>query len=198
MEHKHFFSELPDGYKEDYTIDAQNKKTILILNIVATVIGIGLMTAFYFTAKSMGLIGLSRGLLIPVLIFFAVYIAYVILHELTHGAAYKIYTKEKLTFGVSLTVAFCGVPSLYVKKKAALVAVLAPFTVFTAIFGIPLLFIKDPTVFLIVSWLFAAHLAGCVGDLYGAFILIFRYKGKPVIVNDTGPKQTYYLPDEKD
>ncbi len=198
MEHKNYYSELPENYAEDYVIDAKNKKTIIIMNIAATVISIALVAGSFLISVSKGLRFQGyTGLIVPALIFLVSNIAYVVMHELLHGLAYKIFTGEKLAFGVSLTVAFCGVPSLYIKKKAALIAVLTPFVVFSVAFGVPLFFISDPMAFLVVALLFSVHVSGCVGDLFGAFLLIFRYKGKDVLVNDTGPRQTYYLPSEQ-
>ena len=43
-------------------------------------------------------------------------VLYMVLHELTHGLFYKIFTHEKLKFGMTLTVAYCGIPRIYTKK----------------------------------------------------------------------------------
>ena len=197
MENKHFERELPEGYKEDLVIDAKSKKTMVILNICAILMMLIMMAVFFILAKNKGLLAEKRSYVLPIIIYVVCYFAYAVLHELTHGVVYKFFTREKLTFGFSGTVAFCGVPTLYIRKTAALCAVLAPFIVFTVAYGIPLLIVDDPIVFLVIGWLFAAHFSGCVGDLYGTWLLLFRYKkdkGKAVLMNDTGPKQTYYLP----
>ena len=46
----------------------------------------------------------------------------------------KIFTKQKLTYGFSLTYAYCGVPNIYVRKKEAIIACLAPLVIFSIIF----------------------------------------------------------------
>ena len=43
--------------------------------------------------------------------------------------------------------------------------------------------------------LFAIHFGGCIGDLYMTALLLFRYKDPRTLMNDTGPKQTIYLPE---
>ena len=124
---------------------------------------------------------------------------YIVLHELVHGIAYKALTKEKLTFGLSWSCAFCGVPSLYIYKKAALIALLAPFITFTVIF-LPIsiwLYFVNPIYFLAALFVLGMHIGGCSGDLYVTFLLIIKYKEKNVLVNDTGPAQSFYLPEEE-
>ena len=118
---------------------------------------------------------------------------YIILHELTHGLFYKIFTHEKLTFGLTFTVAYCGVPKLYVKRIAALITTLAPFVIFSFVFVVPMFFIKEQLLFLSLGLMFAIHVSGCIGDIIVGFILIFRFRGKELVVNDTGPKQTFYI-----
>ena len=195
MEHKHFYDEMPENYQVDRVVDAKAKKTVIAFNVAASVVMLALMLLFFFAARSMDPKSFSGATpLWALLVFLVFYVVYVVLHELTHGACYRYFTRRKLKFGMTLTVAFCGVPDLYVKKKAALIAVLAPFTVFTVLLGVPLFFVRNAFAFLVCSWCFSAHLGGCVGDLYCASLLIFRYRGVPVVVNDTGPKQTFCVP----
>lgn len=40
--------------------------------------------------------------------------------QLIYGMTYKIFTGAKLSFGLALTVVFCGVPEIYVCKKPPL------------------------------------------------------------------------------
>ena len=58
------------------------------------------------------------------LVFFLMLVLYILLHELVHGAAYKLLTGRKLTFGLTLSVAYCGVPDIFVYRNAALAALL--------------------------------------------------------------------------
>ena len=207
-----FYRELPDGYREDKIIDAKNAKVAVIMNVAAVVVMIAtyLITDFIacgrltiidvftdlfgddFAEQNFGSFMLS---LLPVLIYAAATLVYTVLHELTHGVAYKILTGEKLTFGLTASVAYCGVPNIYVGKKTSLIAILSPFVLFSVIFIIAVALSGATPVGLLFKTVFATHVGGCVGDLYGAGLLIFRYK-KGCLVKDDGPKQIFFVRDE--
>jgi len=190
---KNHYHELPLGYKKIKVIDAKNKKTILLFNLAAIMM-LALAIVSFLLFKPVALpIKLSLPFILVLMIGM---ISYIVLHELTHGFVYKIYTKEKLTFGLTLSVAFCGVPHIYVSKKVALIAVLAPFIVFSILLIPILIVIPANSIYLALVFIFAIHFSGCVGDLYVAFTLL-RLKGK-VLMNDTGPKQTFYQLEEID
>jgi len=194
---KHFETELPEGYRRVYEIDAKNSKTGVILNVVSLLLAVLVFLPFVFSIGFRELFSpdvRSRYWLIFG-VFFGSYLLYIVLHELVHGAAYKLLTQRKLTFGLSLSVAYCGVPDIYVYRKASLIATLAPFVVFTAVFLPLALLVKAPALRLAFILLFCSHVAGCIGDLYGACLMLFRFRDPKLLVRDTGPKQTYYLPE---
>ena len=185
-----FYKELPENAKVVKTIDAKDKKTMLLFNLVAILIMA--VTIFPivilkdFTLKDVE----SVEMLIGLGIYLVGMVAYIILHELTHGIVYKTMTKEKLTFGLTLSCAFCGVPNIYVTKKTALLSILAPFVVYTVVI-LPLIIILPANMInLALVLIFGTHTSGCVGDLYGTFVLL-KLKGN-ILMNDTGPKQTFY------
>lgn len=191
------YKELPEGYTLAKEVDAAgNKKLAVLFNLAAL-----LLTAAVFCA---GCLIRFRGL--PPLalmlenlwalegmlgLFLLGMLAYLVLHELTHGAVYKLLTGEKLTFGIRPSCAYCGVPNIFVTRKTALLAVLAPFALFTLLF-LPLIALRSSYCALLFLLLFALHAGGCVGDLYCAYLLLFRLKG-PLLMKDTGPKQSFYL-----
>ena len=191
---RNFEERLPDGYQLVKVIDAKEGKTAVSLSIsalVATIILAYLGVVLVIKAK--GAVSFDEFILSSrYFIFLAVMILYTIAHELTHGAAYKLLTGQKLTFGLTLTVAFCGVPQIYVYRKAALISVLAPFVVFSIVFGLPLFFLNNAIDLMITALMLAIHLGGCVGDLYVAWELLFRFKDDTTLMNDTGPRQTFY------
>ena len=185
-----FFTELPENAKLVKTIDAKNKKTMLIFNLVAIIIMVASILPFViirdFTLKDVK----SKELLIGLAIYIIGMILYIILHELTHGIVYKILTKQKLTFGITLSCAFCGVPNVYVTKRTALLAILAPFVVYTLILLPLIILLPANMICLALVLIFGTHTSGCVGDLYGTYVLL-KLKGN-ILMNDTGPKQTFY------
>lgn len=196
MKTKNAYRELPEGYREDRVIDAKDKKTVVRMNVIA----LGIMIAVVaLLCVALGLnpwkiITGSAGegyTILAYLIFMITMVAYIILHELTHGAAYKLLTREKLTFGMTLTVAYCGVPDLYVNRKTALISVLAPFVVYDIVFGLMIALLTDPLYRFLSVVLLAIHISGCIGDLLVTKVLLFDYKKKDLLMNDTGPKQTF-------
>ena len=188
-----YYKELPDGYVVDKVIDAKEDTKIKVIFTVGSFVIMGLVFSLFlpYLIKNFSLA--DDNLLIVYLLLMVGMVIYIVLHELTHGLFYKIFTKEKLTYGFTLTVAYCGVPNLYLKKIPALIAALAPFVVYSIIFGIGLIFIQDYWYFAALALLFSIHISGCIGDLYVSILLLFKYKGQDVLVNDTGPKQTFYI-----
>jgi len=189
---KHYEKELPAGYREAFAIDAADKKTGLRLNLLAAVLTVGLLAALALIIRPGSLLeGMSivRGLGVVVTM-----LAYIVLHELVHGAAYKLLTGEKLTFGFTATVAYCGVPHIYVYRTTALISLLAPFCVFTLVFGGLTLALAQPWDKMCAALLLAIHVGGCAGDLYDAYLYMTRFRDPRTLMRDTGPKQTFYLP----
>ena len=200
---KNFEKALPAGYTQALYINAKSAKFGIIFNLIAFAVW-GLVVAAAFLFLHLG--GkLTSGLLkvgylqlsLAYLVFVGAMIGYTVLHELVHGFAYKKLTGEKLTFGISWSCAFCGVPKIYTYRRTAMIAVAAPLTVFTLIF-IPLLvllYLVSPLYYLIIAAIFGLHLGGCSGDIYVLYLLAVKFKDKKTLMRDTGPEQFFYLPD---
>ncbi|MBO4623702.1 MAG: DUF3267 domain-containing protein [Bacilli bacterium] len=199
MKTNNYFYELPEGYICVKTIDAKEDKKFMVLMTVvnflllAIIFGLGLLIILKLHPGED--INISPFI---VLIACAAMFVYIILHELTHGLFYKIFTHEKLTFGLTLLVAFCGVPKLYVNRKTSLITTLAPFVIFNIIYILLMLLIPDLFTKIVVLFMFAMHFGGCVGDLWVAYYLLFKHRDKKILVNDTGPKQTFYIEGSND
>ena len=199
METPNFYKELPENYKLVKTIDANKFSTILLFNGL----GVLLMVASFFLCYLVYRINYTFNDAFEtsfdlwlVIFFIPSYIGYIILHELTHGIFYKIYTHEKLKFGFNFVVAFCGVPHIYVNKKIAIITTLAPCVVYSVLFLGLAAIIPMPSIKLFLIVMFAIHFGGCIGDIYVALYLTFKNRGKEMLINDTGPKQTFYVKDE--
>lgn len=197
--------ELPQGYVEAKTIDAQNKKFAIVCNLIAvTVLLITVVTTWFvlFSQYNEPFVEtVTNRILLPnvwanlarVAMFVVVLVVYVILHELTHGVVYKLLTKQKLTFGLTLTVAYCGVPNIYIYRTTSLLALIAPFAVFLPVFLVPMFFLQNYIDVLIFAFLLAIHIGGCSGDLYNTFLYLFKFRDHTTLMRDTGPKQTFYV-----
>ena len=199
MKEKSFEKELPSGYRQVIYLNAKEFKLGVILNLVAfAVIAVVMVIAFgVFYLLGGAPTAFSLNPLMTLALSFAAFFAYIILHELTHGAVYKLMTGEKLTFGMSWSCAFCGVPNIYTYRKTIGRSVAAPLILFSVIL-IPLtviLYFVHPMLYFVSALLFGYHLGGCSGDIY-VLILLAKYKDKRLLVRDTGPEQFFYLPDE--
>ena len=198
---QNFEKVLPHGYRQALYINAKNAKFGIILNLIAlavlvVVIALAVISLRVFGKEVPNFLEMEPlQLLSTYVVFIALMSAYVVLHELVHGIAYKAQTGEKLTFGVSWSCAFCGVPHIYTYRKTALIAVVAPFAVFTLLF-IPiliLLYFVSPLYYMIMAVVFGLHLGGCSGDLYVLYLLTKKFKDKNTLMRDTGPEQFFYV-----
>lgn len=205
LKEHNFERELPAGYKQAMYINAKNAKFGIIFNLIAlAVLAIVMAVAFLFLELggklSIDILKMEyTQLVVAYLIFFGAMIGYIVLHELVHGIAYKTLTGEKLTFGMSWSCAFCGVPHIFTYRRTAIIAVVAPFAVFTVLF-IPvliLLYFFSPLYYVIAAFIFGFHLGGCSGDLYVLILFATKYKDPKTLMRDTGPEQYFYIPEEK-
>ena len=198
----HYEKSIPEDYVLVKYVDAKNDKKqitvytllsfvpLLIITPILCVIawycnGYNILDKFFEDFGAVALFASSIVLLI-----------YIILHEIVHGITYKIFTGSKLTFGITLTVAFCGVPDIYVRKKASIAALIMPFVVFSVIF-ITLtigLWFASPLYGIFSGVIFAIHLGGCVGDLHWTLMYLTKFKHCNTLMRDTGPKQWLYIP----
>lgn len=191
-----FYRELPAGYRAVKEIDAVgNKKFAVGMNLAAlplTLVSGAAAWLLRFSGEAFVLDNLMS-LSLACLALCAGTIAYLVLHELTHGLVYRLMTGEKLSFGLSWSCAWCGVPDIYVTRKTALCALLAPFVLFNTVFA-ALIALCGGLAAAVCIVLFAIHFGGCAGDLYDTYLLLFRLRGD-ILMRDTGPKQTFYAPD---
>lgn len=188
-----YYKELPQGFTESYCINAKKTSVGVILNVAALFITLVVAVVCCFIKFGVGF-AFENGysLLLAAVVLCVSLIAYLIVHELTHGLAYKLLTKQKLRFGLTLTVAYCGLKEGYVNKKVSLIATLAPFVLHSIWMIIAIIFVPVGVWALMLILLFALHFGGCIGDLWVTYILLFKYRKKQVLVNDDGPCQRFY------
>lgn len=202
MKQQNFERELPQGYRQVFYLNAKSVKVGVILNLVAiAVLAVIMMIAVVALALLADEYKLDTDpvrALIALWVFLLAMIAYIVLHELVHGIAYKSLTGEKLTYGISWSCAFCGVPNIYTYRKTALVALVAPLVVFSVVLGglCVWMFFVDHWFYFMSAFLLGLHLGGCSGDIYMMMVLS-KYKEPKLLMKDIGPEQTLYLPEEE-
>lgn len=202
MKKQYYEKELPEGYKQVLHIDAKNAKIGIIMNVVSLLI-LGIVLAVAYIPLKFNNVDLSLNfpakdsmeIPITMLLFCIVLFAYIVMHELVHGIAYKYLTGEKLTFGISWSCAFCGVPHIYSYRKTAIISSASPLILFSVIFGAItiLLFFVSPIYYLLSATIFGLHLGGCSGDMY-IILMLLKYNNSKVLMRDTGPEQFIYIP----
>lgn len=194
MKSDNFAVELPTEYEQVYYLNAKNTKTGIIFSVASFVIAVAIIVPAVVFGIDFGISPPETEVLIALGVMLVSFIAYMVLHELTHGAAYKLLTGRKLTFGLSWSCAYCGVPDIYVNRKTALIALLSPFVLFSAIFTaltVWTFFVSKVWYFVCVC-LLGVHVGGCCGDLYVTFLLLFKLRSKSLLMRDTGPEQYFY------
>ena len=201
---KHFEEKLPENYRLVKTVDATKAPFAVVFNLLSLVMMVGAFAVLYFAFGTDVSLIKEQFLTLPdftkilaLLLLVVGFIVYIVLHELVHGVVYKAFTKRKLTFGVTMTCAYCGVPDVFVYRTASLCALLAPFVIFSIAFIVPMFFLQNTVWFLLLAALFAMHFGGCVGDLYITVLYVFKFRDGKTLMRDTGPAQTFYLPHEK-
>ncbi|HIR65428.1 MAG TPA: DUF3267 domain-containing protein [Candidatus Fimimonas gallinarum] len=201
---KHFEEKLPENYRLVKTVDATKAPFAVVFNLLSLVMMVGAFAVLYFAFGTDVSLIKEQFLTLPdftkilaLLLLVVGFIVYIVLHELVHGVVYKAFTKRKLTFGVTMTCAYCGVPDVFVYRTASLCALLAPFVIFSIAFIVPMFFLQNTVWFLLLAALFAMHFGGCVGDLYITVLYVFKFRDGKTLMRDTGPVQTFYLPHEK-
>ena len=201
---KHYEEKLPENYRLVKTVDATKAPFAVVFNLLSLVMMVGAFAVLYFAFGTDVSLIKEQFLTLPdftkilaLLLLVVGFIVYIVLHELVHGVVYKAFTKRKLTFGVTMTCAYCGVPDVFVYRTASLCALLAPFVIFSIAFIVPMFFLQNTVWFLLLAALFAMHFGGCVGDLYITVLYVFKFRDGKTLMRDTGPVQTFYLPHEK-
>ena len=139
MEGKDYELELPTGYESALIIDATDKKFALRMNLAAIV---PIVPALLLARRMLRNVSVELSAR-KMLLFIGAMLAYIVLHELLHGIAYRLLTHRRLSFGLKLTCAYCGVPDIYCYRRTALISLLAPFTVFTIVFAALALGLND-------------------------------------------------------
>ncbi|MBQ9827323.1 MAG: DUF3267 domain-containing protein [Lachnospiraceae bacterium] len=193
---KYYEKDLPEGYKEALVIDANDKLRTRKAYIAALITVAVLFTVFFWVYVMPRLDEIHSAFsILKCVVFIIAYFVYVVLHELTHGIVYKLLTKQKLTFGFKPPAAYCGVPGIYTYRITSMASLLTPFTVYSILFIVLFFAVSDPFIKELIFVLFALHITGCIGDLYGLGLYLTRFKSPDVLRKDMGAKQIYYTKD---
>lgn len=106
-------------------------------------------------------------------------------HELIHGAAFKLLGPKglKLIFGYKDGMLYCGCPGVVLNRRRMIAVLLAPTVVLTLAFALLGWLLNAPLVEWVCVWV---HLSGCVGDLLMVAVILQHPEAPLVRDTDTG------------
>lgn len=185
----------PDGYYVYKEIDLiKDRKLLVFVNILSVAIAV-LMGAigFIIWMNYVPLGSMLQGISSYKWIFFIVgSIAYVFLHEFTHGIFMKHYSGIKPVYGFRVVFAYAGSEALFSKKQYMVIS-LSPVVIFGVILTV-LNFTLSFEWFWVIWIIQMVNVSGAAGDIY-VMDMIKRMPSK-TLVKDTGTAMTFYVNSE--
>lgn len=179
------YKTLPKGYRYAGTMDfTRNRAQIMaVLKIAIALTAIPLVIGLIVALPRPSFAGfVDTWYLWAAMI--AMLIAYIPLHELTHGVAMYAMSGVKPTFGIRLPYAYAG-STAWFDRKSHVVTALAPLVVWGVILQILIAVLPD-------RWFWPlwavqiSNLSGSSGDIYCAWALL-RMDGQ-LLIQDTGTR----------
>ena len=185
------YAKLPQGYAPYASIDlVHNKKQFWIVNGLSVVLCVimwvlpalwGYSLLDFNGEESLSAYFLRVGIAIAGLL------AYIALHELTHGAVMKA-CGASVRYGYKVVYAYAG-SDAYFTRPAYVVIALAPVVVWGIVFAV--LAARLPREWFPTVWLWQLmNVSGAAGDFYCS-IRILRAP-RDTLVQDTGTAMTFY------
>lgn len=162
------YRQLPDHYQQIMQINMQSdKKTALKINAGGSAVMLAVLAAGHFIVPIWEFFDMtSPGLyFLRLLILIISYLAYMVLHELTHAAVMKAAGGGKVVFGFTGLYAFAGSREDYFDKSSYRCIALAPLIVWGIVFGV-LAFLVPESWFWVIWFLQAGNIGGAAGDVY--------------------------------
>lgn len=183
---------LPEGYRQIFSVDlTKNKKTALLLNLASLIVMLTMGIPAHILKLPISSIMFNEDgsyTVVKYLVMFALLIAYIILHELVHGATMKLFGTKKVRYGFKLYCAYAGSDDYYDKKSYIIIA-LAPVVLWGMVIGIINFFVPDEW-FWVVYILQIANISGATGDAY--VTAKFSRMPSDILVRDSGVGMTVW------
>ncbi len=187
---------LPPDYRLVEIVDLEkNKKEAVGVNALGFVLSI-LTLVVGFLWKGLNLLGLvdPLGWLCSLVVTIVGFIAYIYLHELTHGLFIYVFSKKSPHFGVKLPLYVYAGGKAYFSKGHYILIALAPVLLWGVVFLLIGAFLNGPW-FWCLCFLQAGNIGGAAGDIFVA-VKTAMYD-RSVLVFDTGVRMEFYLPERK-
>ncbi len=178
--------ELPEGYREIFSIDLQkDKKAALVVNAAALAIMVIMAVAMNFYIPASTLFDISEGWGIYWLRFGVIiisFIIYMVLHELVHGITMKYFGSKTVKYGFTGLYAYAGC-SEYFDKKSYITVALAPIVVWGAVLAVICALVPEEW-FWVAYFIQMGNISGAAGDIY--VTIKFSKMPKDILITDSG------------
>lgn len=189
----HAIQQLPADYQQALEMNLQkNKKTALLINglavaLTALMMVIGMIIhplRFDYDSDAE-----FKAFIIRIIVACIGYVAYIVLHEFTHGVAMKHFGGQKVQYGFTGMYAYAGSREDYFDRYAYIRIALAPLAVWGIIFLL-LNFIVPEDWFWVIYFLQIGNVSGAAGDMF----VSWKVSKMPdtLYVRDTGTDMTVY------
>ena len=187
---------LPDSYNLALELNLQkNKRLAVFINIIPIILFIPFLLIYflishYFPSKAFFVNGSFDISLLPLITFFILIFASLLVHEFVHAAVMSYYSHEKPKIGFSGLYGYTGNSDFYFDKRSYLYITFAPAFFISILFLIFLPFLNGAW-FLAFYLAFALHFTCCFGDFYVAYKL--RKFSDSTLINDNGVSMSFYI-----
>ena len=176
---------LPSDYTPVMSVDLQNNKaTATAVNIISILLMALMVVPVMFFVP----LALFASNLIGIVVLFAAYAAYIVLHELTHAAVMRQIKKKKVHFGFTGLYFYAG-SNFYFDRKSYILIALAPVVLFGLIFGAINVYVPANW-FWVVYLLQVFNISGAAGDFYVTFK--FSRLPRDILIHDSGTAMTVF------
>jgi hypothetical protein len=198
---------LPEGYTPRGTLDfSHNRAAVVVVNVIGlALMGLFLWLGVWFLGVVFpgvdviaalwrvvdGATGLSARVIV-VLLALGVTLGVGVLHELVHGLFFRLFTRERVSYGAKSFYFYAGAPDWYLSRGQHIIVGLAPFLILTLV-GLGVTALAPATVAAWVMLAVVANGGGAAGDLMAAVWLLRQ--PRETLVRDTGLAVTIYRPE---
>ncbi|MEE1200104.1 MAG: DUF3267 domain-containing protein [Christensenellales bacterium] len=185
------FPAMPRGYRLiavwNLMRNRKQLKAVVYLSLTLTVIPLALGILLIPFAPTLALIRQSWWCIPATL---GLYIAYILLHELTHGIPMLLLSGVMPRFGLTLCYAYAGSNVWFDRRSHCFIALL-PLIVYTTVLTAVMLLVpagwRWPVYFIQIS-----NVSGCAGDIW--CVAQLRKLPKNILIQDTGVRMRIIAP----
>ena len=189
----HAIQKLPENYETSLELNLQkDKKTALKVNGLAVGLTFILMLigiAIHPLNFDLDTDEAFKSFIIKMIVISISYIAYIILHEFTHGIAMKHYGGMKVQYGFTGLYAYAGSRDDYFDRYAYIRIALAPLVIWGIVFLI-LNIVLPKDWFWVIYFLQIGNISGAAGDIFVSWKV--SKMPETLYVRDTGIDMTIY------